>query len=37
MLNVLELEPWLIGKQLRHSDDGTLGVELYGHQTREGD
>jgi hypothetical protein len=37
MLNELELEPWLIGKQLRHSDDGTLVVERYGHPTREGD
>ena len=35
MLNELELEPWVIAKQLRHSDDGTLVVKLYGHPTRE--
>ncbi len=28
MLNVLQLEPWVIGEQLRHSDGGTLVLEL---------
>jgi hypothetical protein len=35
MRNELELEPWVIAKQLRHGDDGTLVVKLYGHPTRE--
>jgi hypothetical protein len=35
MLNELELEPWVIAKQLRHSDGGTLVVRLYGHPSRE--
>jgi integrase len=34
MLNVLELEPWVIAEQLRHSDGGALVVELYGHPER---
>lgn len=34
-LNVLEIEPWVIAKQLRHSDDGALVIKLYGHPTRE--
>jgi hypothetical protein len=33
-LNVLEIEPWVIAKQLRHSDDGALVIKLYGHPTR---
>jgi hypothetical protein len=35
MLNVLELEPWVIAEQLRHSDAGVLVVKLYGHPSRE--
>jgi integrase len=35
MLNDLELEPWVIAKQLRHSDGGALVVRLYGHPSRE--
>jgi hypothetical protein len=31
MLNELELEPWVIAEQLRHSDGGRLVIELYGH------
>lgn len=31
MLNTLHIEPWIIAKQLRHSDDGSLVVSLYGH------
>jgi integrase len=34
MLNDLEIEPWVIAKQLRHSDGGRLVVELYGHPSR---
>jgi hypothetical protein len=34
MLNVLELEPWVIAEQLRHSDGGKLVIELYGHPDR---
>lgn len=34
MLNELKLEPWVIAQQLRHSDDGTLVVKLYGHPKR---
>jgi hypothetical protein len=34
MLNVLELEPWVIAEQLRHSDGGALVLELYGHPDR---
>jgi integrase len=34
MLNVLGLEPWVIAQQLRHSDGGSLVVELYGHPER---
>lgn len=34
MLNDLELEPWIIAQQLRHSDDGTLVLKLYGHPDR---
>lgn len=34
MLNDLGLEPWVIAKQLRHSDDGALVIKLYGHPTR---
>lgn len=33
-LNILEIEPWVIAKQLRHSDDGALVIKLYGHPTR---
>lgn len=35
MLNELGIEPWVIAKQLRHSDDGALVVKLYGHPTRK--
>ena len=35
MLNVLGLEPWVVAEQLRHSDGGTLVVQLYGHPSRE--
>jgi integrase len=31
MLNELELEPWVIAEQLRHTDGGRLVLELYGH------
>jgi integrase len=34
MLNVLGLQPWVIAKQLRHSDDGALVLKLYGHPSR---
>lgn len=34
MLNELELEPWVIAEQLRHSDGGKLVIELYGHPDR---
>src|SRR4051794_21949785 len=34
MLNVLHIEPWVIARQLRHSDGGALVVELYGHPER---
>jgi integrase len=34
MLNDLGIEPWVIAKQLRHTDDGALVVKLYGHPTR---
>ena len=34
MLNELELEPWVIAEQLRHSDGGRLVLELYGHPSR---
>ncbi|HKO27402.1 MAG TPA: hypothetical protein VJU80_08090 [Solirubrobacteraceae bacterium] len=34
MLNQLEVEPWVIAEQLRHSDGGALVVELYGHPDR---
>jgi integrase len=34
MLNELEIEPWVIAKQLRHSDGGELVVKLYGHPSR---
>ena len=35
MLNVLQLEPWVIAEQLRHSDGGALVLELYGHPDRQ--
>lgn len=35
MLNVLQIEPWVIAKQLRHSDDGTLVIMLYGHPDKD--
>ncbi|HYV17322.1 MAG TPA: hypothetical protein VE972_15015 [Conexibacter sp.] len=35
MLNVLRLQPWVIAKQLRHSDDGALVLKLYGHPSRD--
>jgi integrase len=34
MLNELELEPWVVAEQLRHSDGGVLVVQLYGHPSR---
>ena len=34
MLNELELEPWVIAEQLRHSDGGRLVLDLYGHPNR---
>ncbi len=34
MLNELELEPWVIAEQLRHTDGGRLVLELYGHPDR---
>lgn len=34
MLNVLELEPWVIAEQLRQSDGGALVLKLYGHPER---
>jgi integrase len=34
MLNELEIEPWVIAEQLRHSDGGRLVLELYGHTDR---
>lgn len=35
MLNVLELEAWVVAEQLRHSDGGILVTQLYGHPSRE--
>jgi hypothetical protein len=35
MLNELELEPWVIAEQLRHTDGGRLVLELYGHPDRK--
>jgi len=35
MLNELELEPWVIAEQLRHSDGGRLVLDLYGHPDRD--
>lgn len=35
MLNVLGFEPWVIAKQLRHSDGGVRVVQLYGHPDRD--
>ena len=35
MLNELEIEPWVIAEQLRHSDGGALVLELYGHPDRK--
>ncbi|MGN6188206.1 MAG: hypothetical protein ACTHOE_04860 [Conexibacter sp.] len=32
-LNNLSIPPWVIAKQLRHADDGTLVIKLYGHPT----
>jgi hypothetical protein len=34
MLNELELEPWIIAQQLRHTDGGSLVTQLYGHPDR---
>jgi integrase len=34
MLNVLEIEPWVIAEQLRHKDGGKLVLRLYGHPDR---
>jgi len=34
-LNNLKIDPWVIAKQLRHSDNGTLVIKLYGHPTRD--
>lgn len=34
MLNDLELEPWVVAEQLRHTDGGVLVVQLYGHPSR---
>jgi integrase len=34
MLNELDLEPWVIAEQLRHSDGGALVIQLYGHPDR---
>jgi integrase len=34
MLNDLEIEPWVIAEQLRHTDGGVLIVQLYGHPSR---
>ena len=34
MLNELEIEPWVIAEQLRHTDGGVLVVQLYGHPSR---
>jgi hypothetical protein len=31
----LEIEPWVIAEQLRHSDGGALVLELYGHPDRK--
>lgn len=36
MLNDLELEPWVVAEQLRHTDGGRLVLELYGHPSRTG-
>jgi hypothetical protein len=30
---VLHIEPWVIARELRHSDGGALVVKLYGHPT----
>lgn len=35
MLNELEIEPWIIAKQMRHADNGKLVVQLYGHPDRK--
>jgi integrase len=35
MLNVLEIEPWVIAEQLRHKDGGRLVIKLYGHPDRK--
>jgi integrase len=35
MLNELQLEPWIIAEQLRHTDGGALVVKLYGHPDRK--
>jgi integrase len=35
MLNVLEIEPWIIGEQLRHHDGGALVLKLYGHREHQ--
>lgn len=34
MLNRLNIEPWVIAEQLRHTDGGNLVVRLYGHPER---
>lgn len=34
-LNNLQIDPWVIAKQLRHADNGTLVIKLYGHPTRD--
>jgi hypothetical protein len=34
-LNNLGIDPWVIAKQLRHADNGTLVIKLYGHPTRD--
>jgi integrase len=34
-LNILQIDPWVIAKQLRHADNGTLVIKLYGHPTRD--
>lgn len=34
MLNVKEIEPWIIAEQLRHKDGGKLVLKLYGHPDR---
>lgn len=35
MLNELQIEPWIIAKQMRHSDEGKLVLRLYGHPDRK--